>query len=130
MESLKKLLEFINDNWASIVVIFSLCFAIYTKASKFITDWKSKTQEEKVEAAKKAVSQYILVLVSQAEIEWNTEGSKLGAIKRAQVIKAIYDKYPVLAEVSDQETLLKFIDEQINEALKIVRENLRIKEGE
>lgn len=129
MEGLKNLLQFINDNWASLVVIFSLGFAIYMKATKFINDWKTKTTEEKVEAAKKAISSYILVLVSQAEIKWKEEGYKLGPVKRAQVIKAIYEKYPILEDVTNQKDLLNFIDEQINEALKIVRENLR-KEGE
>ena len=116
-----------------LVAIATLLFALYIKIKNTVHKWKEMNEEEKqkeiqrqIEIAKKAISNYILSLVAAAEVNW--EGSKLGSIKRAQVIEKIYKEYPILLEVVDQEELLKFIDEHINEALVIVREKLRREE--
>ena len=110
MNSIQKLLQFIIDNWSQIVIILTLLLTVYTKFKNFYQNWKSKTEEEKkqaekeafekaVENAKKALSDYILILVSKAEIDWKSEDGKLGRTKRAQVISEIYAKYPILEEV-------------------------------
>lgn len=136
MKSIIDLLKWIQDNWASIITIVVLVIGIYTRAKKFIVDWKAKTKEEKealekeafdkaVETAKKALADYILILVSKAEIDWKSEDGKLGQTKRAQVIEEIYKKYPILEQVADKQELLNYIDELINNALKVVREELR-----
>ncbi len=132
MNSIQKTLQFIVDNWSQIIIIATLILTIYTRTKKFILEWKNKTEEEKqkdfekaVETAKKALADYILILVSKAEIDWQSEEGKLGKTKRAQVIEKIYEKYPVLEQVEDKENLLKYFDELINEALKVVREELR-----
>lgn len=136
MKSLQKLLELIIENWSQIVIILTLLLTIYTKLKQFITDWKAKTEEEKkkaaeealnkaIETAKSALADYILILVSKAEIDWQSEEGKLGATKRAQVIEQIYEKYPVLEQVTDKKELLSYIDSLINDALKTVREELR-----
>jgi len=136
MKSLIDLLKWIQDNWASIVTVVVLALGIYERAKKFWNDWKAKTEEEKkqaekevfdkaVETAKKALADYILILVSKAEIDWQSEDGKLGQTKRAQVIEQIYDKYPVLEQVQDKDELLAYIDSLITEALKIVRKEIR-----
>jgi hypothetical protein len=136
MNSLQKTLQFIVDNWSQIIIILTLLLTIYTKLKKFIEDWKNKTEAEKkaeaekafnkaVETAKKALADYILILVSKAEIDWQSEDGKLGKTKRAQVIEEIYKKYPILEQVEDKKELLAYIDNLINEALKTVREELR-----
>lgn len=136
MKSLIDLLKWIQDNWASIVTVLVLAFGIYERAKKFWNDWKTKTEEEKkqaeqeafdkaVEVAKKALADYILILVSKAEIDWQSEDGKLGQTKRAQVIEQIYNKYPVLEQVQDKTELLAYIDSLITEALKVVRKELR-----
>lgn len=136
MKSLQNLLEFLNNNWSQIVIILTLLLTVLTKLKAFIENWQAKTQEEKdkaaqeafekaVETAKKALADYILILVSQAEIDWQSEDGKLGKTKRAQVIAQIYAKYPVLEQVQNKEELLSYIDNLINEALKTVREELR-----
>lgn len=141
MKSIIDLLKWIQDNWASIVTIVVLAFGIYQRAKKFWEDWKNKTEEEKkqaekeafekaVETAKKALADYILILVSKAEIDWQSEDGKLGQTKRAQVIEQIYEKYPILEQVQDKTELLAYIDSLITEALKIVRKELRQKVGE
>jgi len=136
MNSLQKLLQFIVDNWSQIVIILTLLLTIYTKLKKFYADWKQKTKEQQeqearqafekaVNIAKKALADYILILVSKAEVDWKSQDGKLGATKRAQVIEEIYKKYPVLEQVEDKKELLKYIDKLIDDALKIVREELR-----
>ena len=136
MKSIIDLLKWIQDNWASIVTVLVLAFGIYERAKKFWNDWKTKTEEEKkqaeqeafdkaVEVAKKALADYILILVSKAEIDWQSEDGKLGQTKRAQVIEQIYIKYPILEQVQDKTELLAYIDSLITEAVKIVRKELR-----
>lgn len=135
MNSLQKLLEFIVNNWSQIVVIATLILTIAANIQKFIKDWKAKSSEEKqrefekaVETAKKALADYILILVSKAEIDWQSEGGKLGQIRRAQVIEKIYEKYPVLEAVENKDELLTYIDKLINESLETVRKELRTEE--
>ena len=132
MKSIIELLKWIQDNEASIVTILVLAFGIYARAKKFWEDWKKKTEEEKqaefdkaVEAAKAALADYILILVSKAELDWQSEEGKLGKIKKAQVIEQIYAKYPILEQVADKQALSDYIDLLINEALKTVRKELR-----
>lgn len=136
MNSIKNMLQFINDNWATIVTIAVLAYGIYIKAKKAIADWKAKSEAEKeaaikdaeakaIAAARAALENYILALVAKAEVEWNDKGSKLGEIKRAEVIAQIYAKYPVLENVADQAELLSYIDNLINKALVTVRETIR-----
>ena len=136
MEGLQNFLQLILNNWTTIVAIAGLCYAIYLKAKKTYVDWITKTEEEKqaelekqIEAAKKILGELILSLVSEAEIMWKDEGSKLGQIKRSQVISQVFELLPVLSYVTDQEELLAYIDKLIDEALVIVREKIRTETG-
>lgn len=136
MEAIMRLLTWIRDNWTAIIAIIGLMYAIYLKAKKTWEDWQKMTEEEKqkelekqIEAAKKILAELILSLVSRAEIEWKDEGSKLGPIKRAQVIEEVFEQLPVLTYVTDQEELLAYIDELIDKALVIVREKIRTESG-
>ena len=79
------------------------------------------TAYEKIEIAKKQIQTTILKMISDAEVDWQ-EWSKAGSIKRAQVIKQIYEEYPILSKVVDQKALTEWIDEQIDSALDTLRE--------
>ena len=72
-------------------------------------------------------------LITDAEVDYKT-WEKAGSIKRAQVIQKIFSEYPVLAKVSNQEEIVQFIDNAINESLKelrkIVSENQETSESE
>ena len=140
MKNFIELLQWIYDNWATIATVAVLIYGIYKKAEKSIKDWRNKTEEEKQKAideatkkaidyARNALGDYILALVAKAEIDWKEQGDKLGDIKRAQVIAEVYAKYPILEQVADKEELLAYIDQLINDALKIVRDKIR-KEAE
>lgn len=119
LKGINNFLWFINQNWTSIVVCIGLLIMLYRKLEEYI----SKSEDEKVEIAKKQIKEIILNLVSKAEanyIEWNQAGS----IKRSEVIQEIYERYPVLEDVVNQEELIKFIDDAIDEALVTLRKVL------
>lgn len=117
MEGLQKFLQLLNDNWTSILVCIGLVIGIVKKTQ----DYMSKSQNEKIEIAKKQIQTTILKMISDAEVDWQ-EWSKAGSIKRAQVIKQIYEEYPILSKVVDQKALTEWIDEQIDSALDTLRE--------
>lgn len=124
MEGLQKFLQILNDNWTSILVCAGLIVGIIKKTQDYI----SKSQEEKIELAKKQIQTTILKMISDAEVDWQ-EWSKAGSIKRSQVIKQIYEEYPILTKVVDQDALIKYIDEQIDGALDTLREIVKTNEA-
>ena len=63
----------------------------------------------------------MLQLVTEAEISYE-EWTKAGNIKRAQVIQIIYEKYPILSKVADQNEVIGWIDKTIDDSLKTMRE--------
>lgn len=114
--AIQNFLQLVNDNWTVIIVIVALIISISKKAKEFF----SKNDEEKIEIAKKHVQETILKLITDAEIDWQ-DYKKSGSVKRAQVIEEIFEKYPVLSKVTDQEALIAWIDETIDDALKTMR---------
>lgn len=123
MEGLQKFLQLMNDNWTSILVCVGLVIGIVKKTR----DYMSKSQDEKIDIAKKQIQTTILKMISDAEVDWQ-EWSKAGSIKRAQVIKQIYEEYPILSKVVDQEALIEWIDKQIDSALDTLREIVKTNE--
>ena len=98
-----------------------VCIGLVIGIVKKTQDYMSKSQDEKIEIAKKQIQTTILKMISDAEVDWQ-EWSKAGSIKRAQVIKQIYEEYPILSKVVDQKALTEWIDEQIDSALDTLRE--------
>lgn len=137
MEGLMKLINFIQENWGMIVAIATALFGLYQAAKREIMRFRAMSEAEQqnaiheaqnkaIEEARKALATIILKLCSEAEIAWADAGSKLGPVKRAEVIDACFTKYPVLLTVTDQDELLAYIDKLIDEALKTVREKIRV----
>ena len=116
LKGIQNFLQFINDNWTTIVVIISLIIAIGKKTY----DYFSKSDEERIEVAKKQISEICLKLISDAEVDYES-WNKAGSIKRAQVIQKIFSDYPILSKVTDQEKLVEWIDETIDTSLKELR---------
>nr|DAQ07341.1 MAG TPA: holin [Caudoviricetes sp.] len=126
--AIQNFLQLVNDNWTVIIVIIGLVIAIAQKAKAFF----SKSDDEKIEIAKKQIQQTMLKLVTDAETDY-LEWKNAGSVKRAQVIKKIFETYPILSKVTDQEELIKWIDEVIDESLETMRkvfEENKIVEGE
>lgn len=109
-------LSFVNDNWTSIAVCLGLITGLYLKIKEYI----SKSQEERIEIAKAQIKEGMLKMITDAEINfenWN----EAGTIKRSQVIKQIFDQYPILSKITDQQSIIDWIDVEINNSLKTLR---------
>ena len=117
LDGLLNFLQFVNNNWTVIIVIISLIIAIYEKIKIYI----SKSNEEKIAIAKAQIQEAILKMISDAETDYES-WVKAGSIKRSQVIQQIFEDYPILSKITNQESIIKWIDETIDEALKTLRE--------
>lgn len=115
-DGIKNFLMLVNENWTEIIVIVGLGIAIVKKAKTYL----AKTDEEKIQIAKDQIGETMLKMVTEAEMDYNN-WVKAGAVKRAQVIEMIFQRYPVLNRVTDQKQLIEEIDKLINEALKEMR---------
>lgn len=117
MTSIKSLLNYLYIHWIDILVCIGLLIGIIKQTLSFM----AKTREEKIEIAKKHISESMLKMISDAEMNWN-DWSGAGSIKRSEVIKRVFDEYPILSKVVGQDELIAWIDEQINQSLKTLRE--------
>ena len=125
LNGIQNFLQLINDNWTSILVIIGLLLALWKK----IESYSKLSTEKKIEIAKKQISENILKLITQAEKDY-AEWEKAGSIKRSEVISEIYKEYPILAKVVNQDELIKWIDEQIDNALPTLRDIIKQNEKE
>lgn len=116
LDGITKFLTFINDNWLYITTIIGLALAVGNK----VRDYLNKSNEEKIEIAKAQINEVMLMLVTEAECDWR-EWQKCGEVKRAQVIDQVFAMYPILSKVTNQEEIIAWIDESIDEALKTMR---------
>ena len=120
LNGIKNFLSLINDNWTTILVIVGLDLALWKK----IESYSKLSTDKKIEIAKKQISENILKLITQAEKDY-AEWENAGSIKRSEVISEIYKEYPILAKVVNQEELVKWIDEQIDNALPTLRDIIK-----
>ena len=120
LNGIKNFLSLINDNWTTILVIIGLALALLKK----IESYSKLSTDKKIEIAKKQISENILKLITHAEKDY-AEWEKAGSIKRSEVISEIYKEYPILAKVVNQEELVKWIDEQIDNALPTLRDIIK-----
>lgn len=123
MESVSKFTNFIVENWTMICAVIVIGIAVYEYVKNFLK--KSKEEQEaiirqQIEIAKEQVSEIMLKLVTEAEKDYR-EWIEAGEIKRAQVIDAIFEKYPILLMVTNQAELIAWLDDTIDEALKKMR---------
>ena len=117
LNGIENFLRFINDNWTGIMVIIGLALGVIKK----IKNYSCKTDDEKIAIAKEQIHEMILKMISDAEEDYE-EWNKAGSIKRSQVIGEIFAKYPILSKVSNQQSLIKWIDDEINNSLDVLRE--------
>ena len=117
LNGIKNFLEFVNQNWMNLVIIAGLLIGLYQKISTYL----KKSNEEKVEIAKHQIREIMLKMISDAECDYD-EWNKSGAIKRSQVIKKIYEMYPILSKVVNQEELTEWIDAEIDDSLETLND--------
>ena len=125
LKGLQNFLEYINSNWTTILVIIGLAIGIWKKIESYL----KKSDDEKIAIAKQQISQAVLRLISEAERDYDT-WRQAGQIKRSKVIQEIYKEYPILSKVADQDELIKWIDAEIDNALKELRKVIKENTGE
>ena len=113
---IKNFLDLINQNWTLITVIIGLGILVFKKVKSYV----SLSEQEKIDLALEQIRITALKMVTDAEKEYD-KWVKAGSIKRAEVIEKIFKDYPILSKVTDQETLIKNIDNIIDEALNEMR---------
>jgi hypothetical protein len=117
LTGIQNFLSMINENWTTIIIIIGLAIGVVNRLKKYL----QLTNEEKVTIAKAQLKEIVLKLVSEAECDY-AEWKKAGSIKRSQVIDEIFEKYPVLSKVAEQNDVIAWIDEEIDNALITLRD--------
>lgn len=127
LDGIYNFLNFLNENWTLICSIFVVALAIVKKAQAFFAKSKEEQEaiakaeiENQVAIAKAQISEIMLRLVTEAEKDY-LQWLSAGEIKRAQVINEVFEMYPILSKVSNQEEIIAFLDDAIKEALKTMR---------
>ena len=122
LNGIRNFLEIINENWTTIMVIIGLAVGICKKAKSYM----NKSDEEKLNIAKKQIHEIALQLVTEAENDYD-RWDKAGSIKRSQVVEKLYKNYPILSKFADKKELLDWIDSELDNALielkKVIDEN-------
>lgn len=122
---IKNLLDIINQNWTLITVVIGVGLLLFRKVKKYL----SMSEQEKINLALKQIRVTALKWVTDAENDYKNL-VKAGTIKRAEVIETIFEKHPILNKVTDQESLIKTLDNIIDEALvtmrKVIEENTQV----
>lgn len=116
LNGLYNLLNFIEKNWGMIAAIVVLIISIGKKVVSFF----SKSQDEQLAIAKAQISETMLKWVTEAEQDY-LRWASAGPVKRSQVIDKIFEKYPVLSKVTNQDEIIVWLDDTIDEALKTMR---------
>jgi len=117
MVSILNVIHFLHEHWVSIIIVAGIIVSIVTE----ITEFMKKSDEEKIAIAKMQIKESMLKLIADAEASYKFT-KKSGAIKRSQVIKKIYETYPILYKVVDQKELVAYIDKCIDNSLITLRE--------
>lgn len=120
MESINKVLMYVNENWVQICVFLGLAIALAKNLKAFI----KLSNEDKVKFAKNAIAQTLTRAVANAEYEY-ADWNKAGAIKRAQVIEEVFDRYPVLTKVTNQKEIVEWLDGEIDKSLAILGDTVK-----
>ena len=116
LTGIQNFLNFINENWTMIASIITVAIIIAKKIKAYF----SLSTEARVEIAKAQINETMLMLVTKAEVSYS-EWIKSGEIKRSEVIDQVFAMYPILSKVSNQEEVISWIDEAIDNALKTMR---------
>ena len=117
LTGINNVLMLINDHWTELTILLGMALLLYKKIRAYL----AKSKEEKMEIALKQAREIILDRVTAAEIDY-ANWKKAGAIKRAQVLDEIFATYPILGKITNQEEVIKKLDEYIDEALETLRE--------
>ena len=113
LDGIKNFLYFINNNWTIITAAISFIFIVCQTIRKYIL----MSNQNKIEIAKQQIKSVIVKFVADAEANYEYL-NKAGLIKKAQVIEKIFSNYPILNKSSNQEDILMWLNEIIDDTLK------------
>lgn len=116
LNGIQNFLAFVNDNWTAIVVIASLCIALWRKIKAYL----AQSDDQKIAIAKAQIQQAMLKWIADAEVDYE-DWTKAGSVKRSQVIQLIFKEYPILSKITDQDSVIAWIDDAIDASLKELR---------
>ena len=115
MTGTKLVFHFLLDNWLDILISLLIISIIIEDIRAIIKRKDTKNIVKTLEKISGSIASY----VNDAEMKWAKKHIvKAGAVKRAEVISKIYEKYPELSEYVNQELIINSIDELIDNALK------------
>lgn len=124
MKSIELFINFLLENWTFIITLLACGYLAFIKIKK----WNSLSEEEKINTALTILREQMLSYVAEAEKSF---GSGTGTLKRSQVIKKVYEDYPILNNVIEQDQLIlvldKYIDESLVELRKLLEDNEEFK---
>lgn len=112
MDSIINFLAFLNENWIYILICIGIIVGIIQKTISYF----EKSTKEKIEIAKSQVKEILLKMVADAEEEYS-DIIGIGKIKRSKVISNIFEQFPILSKVIDQDNLISWIDSEIDNSL-------------
>lgn len=122
MNGINNFANLIQGQWTNIVVVI----AIIAGLVRSIITYYTMNEEQRVQAALKVISEEIMKMMVQAEIQWK-DYKKSGELKRSQVIKDIYNQFPFLSRYMDQEKLVQtiydMIDKQMDNMNELMKKN-------
>lgn len=120
MKGIISVLNFLSDNWASIIAILGLAIAIVSKTVQFF----KLSKEKRKEFITNQIANMTLHLVAEAEALY---GSKTGEIKRSYVFDKIYTSFPELQNLISRDELERVVDDAIESALEKIKDILKKK---
>ena len=124
MKGIENFLRFLNENYVSIMICLGLIIGLTQKIYSFF----KKSKDEQLEIVKSQIHEIILRLITSAEMDFD-QWNEAGEIKRAQVINDILGRFDILNRVTNQEEIIAFIDNEINESLKTLRKIVKENDG-
>ena len=131
MKGIVKLIQDLALYWPYIVLFVCIIgFVInYINGYRKLSE-KDKENERKrlIEATLKKIKDIMPYLTANAEENWN-HLDKSGIIKRSEVLSIIYESYPILKELCDEEWIVSEIDRIINQTLVDIRKITRKEES-
>jgi len=120
MNGINNFANLIQGQWTNIVVVI----AIVAGLVRSIITYYTMNEEQRVQAALKVISEELMKMMVQAEIQWK-DYKKSGELKRSQVIKDIYNQFPFLSRYMDQEKLVQTIYEMIDKQMDNMNELMK-----
>ena len=117
MDAFINFLTFLSENWTMILMVVTAVVAIVSKTRK----WIRMDKKQKKDAILEIVRRTMLYLVTEAEREY---GGGTGSLKRADVLAKVFEKYPILAQYGNVDTIVKQLDYMIDDNLVVLKDLL------